>query len=380
MFPIIDQRGNVIAFGGRVMDDSKPKYLNSPETTIFHKGRNLFALNLARKTKNDYFILAEGYMDVIALHQAGFDSAVASLGTTLTDEQARMIARHTKNVVISYDADGAGQAASQRAIDILKKADLSVKVLKMPGAKDPDEFIREKGPDAFRRLIEHSENHNAYRLEAIAASSTSKRTSSASNSAARMLAAIDGAVEREVYAGRAAQMAGVSKDAMEVEVKRALAIRRKQQRTAQHREIRAPAQAAQPKDRTLHYPDIVSARAEEGILALIFNDSTLLSYLADKITPQDFTAPVLRKLFAHAQNLYSAGRPVTIGAFEGYLEQNELSLLARIADMPVPAQRERAIDDYIQKIREQALRRSAPQQTVSGEDPLLAKAKLKAKK
>lgn len=383
MFPIIDQRGNVIAFGGRVMDDSKPKYLNSPETTIFHKGRNLFALNLARKTKSDYFILAEGYMDVIALHQAGFDSAVASLGTALTDEQARMIARHTKNIVISYDADGAGQAASQRAIDILKKADLSVKVLKMPGAKDPDEFIREKGPDAFRRLIEHSENHNAYRLEAIAAKfdlEEDEQRVEFLREAARMLAAIDGAVEREVYAGRAAQMAGVSKDAMEVEVKRALAIRRKQQRTAQHREIRAPAQAAQPKDRTLHYPDIVSARAEEGILALIFNDSTLLSYLADKITPQDFTAPVLRKLFAHAQNLYNAGRPVTIGAFEGYLEQNELSLLARIADMPVPAQRERAIDDYIQKIREQALRQRAPQQTLSGEDPLLAKAKLKAKK
>lgn len=322
-------------------------------------------------------------MDVIALHQAGFDSAVASLGTALTDEQARMIARHTKNIVISYDADGAGQAASQRAIDILKKADLSVKVLKMPGAKDPDEFIREKGPDAFRRLIEHSENHNAYRLEAIAAKfdlEEDEQRVEFLREAARMLAAIDGAVEREVYAGRAAQMAGVSKDAMEVEVKRALAIRRKQQRTAQHREIRAPAQAAQPKDRTLHYPDIVSARAEEGILALIFNDSTLLSYLADKITPQDFTAPVLRKLFAHAQNLYTAGRPVTIGAFEGYLEQNELSLLARIADMPVPAQRERAIDDYIQKIREQALRQRAPQQTLSGEDPLLAKAKLKAKK
>ena len=132
-----------------------------------------------------------------------------------------------------------------------------------------------KGPDAFRRLIEHSENHKAYRLEAIAAKfdlEEDEQRVEFLREAARMLAAIDGAVEREVYAGRAAQMAGVSKDAMEVEVKRALAIRRKQQRTAQHREIRAPAQAAQPKDRTLHYPDIVSARAEEGILALIFND------------------------------------------------------------------------------------------------------------
>src|SRR5699024_2116086 len=134
----------VIAFGGRVMDDSKPKYLNSPDNRIFHKGRNLIALNLAKKTQSDYLILGEGYMDVIALHQAGYDSADASLGTALTEEQARMIARHTKKIIISYDADGAGQAAAQRAIDILKRADLQVNVLRIPGAKDPDEFIKDK--------------------------------------------------------------------------------------------------------------------------------------------------------------------------------------------------------------------------------------------
>lgn len=383
MFPIIDQRGNVIAFGGRVMDDSKPKYLNSPETSIFHKGRNLFALNLARKTKSDYFILAEGYMDVIALHQAGFDSAVASLGTSLTDDQARIIARHTKNIVISYDADGAGQAASQRAIDILKKADLNVKVLKIPGAKDPDEFIREKGPDAFRRLIERSENHNAFRLETIAAKfdlEEDEQRVAFLREAAWMLAGIEGAVEREVYAGRAAQMAGVSPEAMEVEVKRALGIRRGQQKKAQRRDIRAPAQAAQPRDRTLQYPDIASARAEEGILTLIFGDNTLVPYLADKITPQDFTAPVLRKLFEHALALYQAGRPVTVAALEGRLEPNELSLLARITEQPIPAERERALDDYIRKIRDEALGHAGASAEACAEDPLLAKAKLKSKK
>lgn len=383
MFPIIDQRGNVIAFGGRVLDDSKPKYLNSPETTIFHKGRNLFALNIARKTKSDYLILAEGYMDVIALHQAGFDSAVASLGTSLTDEQARLIARHTKNIVISYDADGAGQTAAQRAIDILKKADLSVKVLKIPGAKDPDDFIREKGPDAFRRLIERSENHNAYRLESLAARfdlEEDEQRVEFVREAARMLAAIDGAVEREVYAGRAAQMAGVSTDAMQVEVKRALDRRQKQQKTARTRARRAVHANAQPRERALQYPDIVSARAEEGILALVFSEHTLLGYLADKITPQDFTAPVLARLFEQAQALYDAGRPVTVAALEGNLAANELSLLARIAQQPVPAERERAADDYIRKIREQALHRGAEPQGISGDDPLLAKAKMKAVK
>lgn len=121
MFPIIDMRGDVIAFGGRVMDDSKPKYLNSPETIVFNKRRNLFAMNRAKKTKSEYFLLAEGYMDVIALHQAGFDSAVASLGTSLTEEQARLLSRHTKTVIVCYDADTAGQSAAQRAIDILKR-------------------------------------------------------------------------------------------------------------------------------------------------------------------------------------------------------------------------------------------------------------------
>ena len=143
IFPIIDLRGNVVGFGGRIMGGARgPKYLNSSDTPVFKKSRNLFALNLSKTTKNDYFILAEGYMDVIALHQAGFDSAVASLGTSLTEEQARIIARHTERIVISYDADGAGQAAAQRAIDILKKCDLQVKVLRIPGAKDPDEFIK----------------------------------------------------------------------------------------------------------------------------------------------------------------------------------------------------------------------------------------------
>lgn len=375
MFPIIDTRGQVIAFGGRVMDDSKPKYLNSPETTVFHKSRNLFALNFAKKTKADYFILAEGYMDVIALHQAGFDSAVASLGTSLTEEQARLIARYTKNIVISYDADGAGQAAAQRAIDILKKADLAVKVLRIPGAKDPDEFIHEKGPDAYRRLIEQSENHVAYRLDTIARKYDLEEDEARVaflQDAARELARIDNAVEREVYIGRASKMAGVSAESMQVEVKRQLAIRRKKQKTAEHREIRAPVAAAQPKDRTLQYPDVRAARAEEGILQLVFTDDSLLDYLAGKITPDEFTAPVLRKIYERAVQLHGEGHLVAISAFEGYLEDNELSHLASLLGEPVTAlRREQALDDYIDTMKTQRARREA-EQGVGGEDPLEA--------
>ena len=168
MFPVIDVQGRVIGFSGRILGEDGPKYLNSPETTVFNKGSNLFALNLAKKTKSGYILLTEGNIDVVSLHQAGFDSAVASLGTSLTPEQARLISRYTSEVILAYDNDGAGQKASQRAISILEKLDLKVRVLQMSGAKDPDEYIRLKGPEAFARLIEGSENQVEYRLAQIA--------------------------------------------------------------------------------------------------------------------------------------------------------------------------------------------------------------------
>ena len=167
MFPVIDVRGNVIGFSGRILGDGEPKYMNSPETLVFNKSRNLFALNLAKKSKSGYIILSEGNIDVVSLHQAGFDSAVASLGTSLTAEQARLLSRYTKEVIIAYDNDGAGFKAAQRAIGILEKLDIKVRVLRMSGAKDPDEFIQNKGPDAFRLLLEASEDQMDYRLRNI---------------------------------------------------------------------------------------------------------------------------------------------------------------------------------------------------------------------
>lgn len=379
MFPIIDIRGQVVAFGGRVMDDSKPKYLNSPETYIFHKSRNLFALNLAKKTDKDYFILAEGYMDVIALHQAGFDCAVASLGTSLTEEQARMIARHTRQIIISYDADGAGQAAAQRAIDILKKCDLQVRVLRIPGAKDPDEFIREKGPDAFRRLIERSEGHNVYRLEQIASKydlEEDDQRIAFLQDAARMLAAVENAIEREVYQNRAAQMAKVTPEAMAHEVKRQMAIRRKQHKRVEHREIRSAAQRVQPQDKRLRYEDVHSARAEEGILSLIFADNTWMDRLKDKIEPSAFSAPVLAKIYAHARTLWDRGSVISIAGFEGYLDEGELALLSDILSRPAMLTgQDKAMADYIAIIERCRAKRGAA--AAAGEDPLLALAKQK---
>ena len=338
MFPIIDVRGHVIAFGGRVLDDSKPKYLNSPETPIFHKSRNLFALNLSKSTKNDYFILAEGYMDVIALHQAGFDSAVASLGTSLTEEQARIIARHTDRIVISYDADGAGQAAAQRAIDILKKCDLQVKVLRIPGAKDPDEFIKARGADAFRSLIERSEDHNAFRIEQIAAKYDLEDDEARVlflRDAARMLAGIESTIEREVYAGRAAKMAGVTAEAMNVEVRRELGIQRKRRKAAERREIRSPV-----------------------------------------LQPAWFSAPVLRKIYERVLELNRNDQMVDVLSFEGWLEPNEMSLLSAILEPGIPAGEHRGeLQEYINTIRMQRVKDGTI--TQAGEDPLLTFGRIK---
>ncbi len=379
MFPIIDVRGNVIAFGGRVMDDSKPKYLNSPETQVFHKSRNLFALNLAKNTKQDYFILAEGYMDVIALHQAGFDSAVASLGTSLTEEQARIIARRTSQVIISYDADGAGQTAAQRAIDILKKCDLQVKVLKIPGAKDPDEFIKAKGADAFKALIDKSDNHNAYRLERIAQKYDLEEDEARVmflQEAARMLAGISNSVEREVYAGRAAKMAGVTPETMGIEVKRALNIQRKKEKNEERREIRSPVGLAQPKDRSLAYSDVKSAKAEENVLRLIFSDQKIIAGIENELPPEWFSAPVLRKIYERAAGLDREGRIVDALAFEGWLEPNEMSLLTGILDKGVsPGTHGHELQEYINTIRMQRIKDGTIRE--QGEDPLLTFGRIK---
>ena len=239
MFPIIDVRGNVIGFGGRIMNDkdkSAAKYLNSPETLIFNKRKNLFALNLAKKSKLEYLILVEGYMDAIALHQYGFDCAVASLGTSLTEEHATLLSRYTEQVYLIYDADEAGQRAAQRAIPMLERAGLRIKVLKIRDAKDPDEFLKKFGPDKFKLLLEESANRVEYQLNVIRGKYDIREDDQKIryvHEAAELISTLSSSVQREVYGGRVAESAGISPDAMKLEVtkafKRRMAIRKKKE-------------------------------------------------------------------------------------------------------------------------------------------------------
>lgn len=361
MFPIIDVRGSVIGFGGRVMDDSKPKYLNSPEGPVYNKSRNLFALNIAKKTKAGRIILTEGYMDTIALHQAGFDCAVASLGTALTAEHAQLLARYTKEAVIAYDGDGAGVAAAQRAIPLLEKAGLKVKVLQMRGAKDPDEFIKTYGREAFEKLLDESTNHIEYRLERIKSKYDLKddvQRVEFLHEATGLIASLSSAVEREVYGGRAAQAAGISVEAMTQEVKKELKRRLSRERKRQERHDLAPAANMQPDQRGLHYDNVRSAAAEEGVLRLALLEPGLLDQ-TDRLTGAEFSSHLLGKVFDLLRDRHADGRAVSLGGLANTLTPEEMSHLARIVDRPESlGHAQRAMKDYIAIIRMERLKQA----------------------
>ncbi len=208
MYPIIDVSGNVIAFGGRVLGDEKPKYLNTSDTPAFKKSRNLFALNYAKNHCENGFILCEGYMDVIALHAAGFENAVAGLGTAFGDEQARILKKYSDSVTLCYDSDEAGQKATARTIPILEKAGLTVRMLRLPEGKDPDEFIKKNGADAFRAVIEGSRSKFDYILESVRGKYTLDDTEEKLRAIGEVCSYIAGVytqVERDLYIARAAQ-------------------------------------------------------------------------------------------------------------------------------------------------------------------------------
>ena len=372
MFPIIDVRGNVIGFGGRVMDDSTPKYLNSPDTPVYNKSRNVFALNIAKTAKAGRVILTEGYMDTISLHQAGFDSAVASLGTALTEEHGQLLSRYFKEAVIAYDGDGAGVAAAQRAIPILEKAGLKVKVLRMQGAKDPDEFIKAYGREAFARLLDQSENQVDYRLAQLQKKfdlNDDSQKVAFLQEAAQLVSALHSAVEREIYGGHAAQAAGVTPDAMKLEVDRALKGRLRKAKKQQERRDLTPTSQLQPRARSLRYENVRSARAEEGLLRLLMLDPGLADKMAG-ITGAEFSSPLLGRAFDRLMQRAGEGLSTQLAALAEDFSGGEMDHLAQVAAQPESvANSGQAIADYISLIRGEKLLREGGEQ---GDDLLLA--------
>ena len=378
MFPIIDVRGNVIGFGGRVMDDSTPKYLNSPESVVFNKRKNLFAMNVAKKSKLGYIILTEGYMDAIALHQYGFDCAVASLGTALTEEHANLLTKYTEKVVLTYDSDEAGQNATRRAVPILEKAGLKVKILRMDGAKDPDEFLKKYGADRFRLLLERSENHAEYQLQTLERKydlSLDEQRVAFLAEAAQMIANLPSAVEREVYGARAAQSAGVTPEAMKVEVTKAYRRRLNREKKALERAAMAPAAQAQPSARSIRYANLRSAMAEEGLLRMILREPALLDQTGD-LSPDDFSSPLLGRTFAALRERSLEGLQVSLAALGGDFTQEELAHLAQMSQKKTELVSEDAFRDYLGIILDESARAGVR----TDQDLLALRDRLKKKK
>ncbi len=352
MFPIIDVRGNIIGFGGRIMDNSSPnKYLNSPETIIFNKRKNLFALNFARKTKLGYLILVEGYMDAISLHQFGFDCAVASLGTSLTEEQATLISRYVDQVILLYDSDEAGQRATNRAIPILERAGIRVKVLHIKDAKDPDEFLKKFGADKFKLLLEESSNRVEYQLNAIANKydlrSDDQRVRFVQE-AAELISTLDSSVKREIYSNRVAEAAKITPESMKMEVSKAFKRRLARQKKQQEKIDLAPAQSLQPKVRTVRYDNIKSAMAEEGILAQALLDPSLMD--ETDMTGKVFSVPLLGKVYDQLLAMHRGGFEVSLGAVTD-ISQEEMSHIIGITQRIQGPVNRTAFKDCVQTVR-----------------------------
>ncbi|MDI3312114.1 MAG: DNA primase, partial [Thermoanaerobacterium sp.] len=221
MFPIIDEKNNVIGFGGRVMDDAKPKYLNTPETVVFKKGKTLYGINYAKKTKEDKFIIVEGYMDAIALYQSGIDNVVASLGTALTLEQGRLIKKYKNTVVISYDADEAGVEATMRGLNLLDELDLNVNILTVPNGKDPDEFVRKEGFDAFKKLLEKTDTLIEYKIKKYKKDLDLEKPADRIKYIKKVcmdLATVKDEVKRDVYISIVAKDAGIPENTIRAEI------------------------------------------------------------------------------------------------------------------------------------------------------------------
>jgi len=379
MFPIIDVRGNVIGFGGRTLKNDKDtaKYLNSPETIIFNKRKNLFGLNLAKKTKQGYLILVEGNIDVVALHQYGFDNAVASLGTSLTEEQAALMTRYAEQIVLIYDGDAAGQNATQRAIPILEKAGLQVKVLQLKDAKDPDEYLKKFGADSFKLLLEGSSNRVEYQLNSIYRKYDLKLDDQRVKylqESADLISTLGSAVQQEIYGHRVAESASVSYDAVKMEIGKAYKRRQYKEKKKQEAIDLTPAKALQPKSRTIRYDNIKSAMAEESVVALSLREPALLDK-AGQLRKEEFSSELLARVFEQLKNRHAQGLEVSLAVLED-MNSEEMSHIAGIFHRQQGPVSEQAYCDCIRTIHSEH-----QASAVSTEDDLLAyQKKLKERK
>ena len=355
MFPIMDINNKVIGFGGRVMGDARPKYLNSPETKLFDKSRNLYGLNIARASRKDNLIICEGYMDVISLHQAGFNQAVASLGTALTPGQARLMKRYTDNVLITYDSDEAGIKAAMRAIPILKEAGLSTKVINMQPYKDPDEFIKALGAEAFQERIDKAGNSFMYEISVLERNydrSDPEGETNFERSVAGKLITFSERLERDNYMKAVCREFNINYDGMREMVA--------------HYGSREGIISSRPDADTRPAVPIRKKResgvrqAEKILLTWMIDDSNIFAKVREYIQPEDFIDPLLNDVAAKLYEQFDAGsvNPASIiNTYDTEEEHNEVAALfsADLSDNLNAAERQRALNDTVIKVKGNSL-------------------------
>lgn len=360
MFPIIDLRGNVIAFGGRIMTDEKPKYLNTSDTPVFKKSENLFSLNNAKSSGTRTLILCEGYMDVIALNQAGFTNAVATLGTALTNEQAVLMKRYADEVIICYDADGAGQKATARAIDILRNAGLPIKILTVPSGKDPDEFIRSKGengPAAFKLLIEKCGNDIEYRLMKLKENynlNTTDGKVAFLNEAVKIVATIESPIERDVFASKLCAELEIDKNAFLEQISKVKRRDRRENIKKETRQIQAELNGQSDKINREHYKKPRSSSAEEALLVYLINNPDYANSISERVTPDKFSNSLIKRYYEYILSKIKSGyEPLT--SVSSDFNSDEVSYLYKLISTTIPAASTReAVEEYINVINEES--------------------------
>lgn len=384
MFPIIDRRGNIIGFGGRTLEPDAPaKYLNSDETLVFHKRNSLFSLNFAKNTKEKYLILCEGYMDVISLNQAGFDNAVATLGTAITPEQARLMRQYCEEVVISYDSDGAGQKATMKAINLLGEAGVEARVLQMSGAKDPDEYVKKYGADGFRLLLEKSGGAISFELKKLAVGldmDAPEGKSSYLKKAVNLLAAINNKIDRMVYINDTAKLCGLSAGEIEKAVEEKRKILAYTAKKNEAKELINPPK----KSRDGFVPSSQLSpqeRAQRGIIAFMMHSPDLLPKIEKRITEDDFSNEFCQKLYQGTARRIKNGISVDLSSLGDEFSAQEMGKITGIINENnlLPYQKER-LEEYIRVLENHRDRYGGKKPSELSEEEMLKEIELIRKK
>lgn len=361
MFPIIDVRGNVVAFGGRTLKKEIPKYINTADTPVFKKSSNLFALNFAKNTGQDKIILTEGYMDAVSLNQAGFSNVVAGLGTALTLGQVKLLGRYSDEVILSYDADEAGQKAAKKAMEMLRENGINVKILSIPKAKDPDEYIRSNGKDGlikFKNLIEQSKSDIEFKLEKLKTGldlDSSEGKIKYLTEATKELSCCENPIERDIYASKLCEETGINKSSVLLQIEKYRKMRIKKKKKHEFKNISKMTSGINDTINKEKRNNLRAACAEEALLSCIINNADTANNIFSRVDENMFVTGLNRRIYSAAKDLYDNNRIMDISSFSNNgFSTDEIGRITKIICSYKPNMiAGESIDEYIKILSEE---------------------------